>query len=470
MILDVGSLTGTGEIRANGGDGQTAANDGGGGGGAGGRVVVAAASGGLSGLTVSANGGDGGDAWPTQAPGGFPGARHGPGGGGGGGFVLLSTSGATTTTDGGAHGITTTANDAYGATDGSGGSAGTFAGSLPGSGSAASCSPQYGDEADVDALRHEHASGTTATYTIAVANAPGRDTARQVALTDVLPTGFTYASTGAVTLDGGATRAVAMDPTAGVAVPSWSEFTIPGGASVSVTFTVAVASSVSATTLQNPALADVSRSGSHNGERHGHGILRPFLEHRRGRPDHLARPDDRKEPQRQLRAWRVAHVFPHGDEQRRRDLEWIGDADGRPAGRIDADSCPRNGVDMRDRRPDRDVLALRRTPRGAHLPGRHGHRRGRAVCPGIRHEHGDDRRRQRAGHRQQQRLGSYGDRRYSPTCRSRRSRRRPRTPLGLRSRTRSSSPTTGPQTSRERSSRTPCPPASRLQPGRVSSP
>ena len=160
VILDVGSLPGTGEIRANGGDGQTAANDGGGGGGAGGSVVVAAASGGLSGLTVSANGGDGGDAWPTQAPGGFPGERHGPGGGGGGGFVLLSTSGATTTTNGGAHGVTTTASDAYNATDGTGGSAGTFVGLAPRRrqrvGLLASAD---GDEADVDAFRHEHARG-----------------------------------------------------------------------------------------------------------------------------------------------------------------------------------------------------------------------------------------------------------------------------------------------------------------------
>ncbi len=256
VILDVGSLPGTGEIRANGGDGQSAANDGGGGGGAGGSVVVAAASGGLSGLTVSANGGDGGDAWPTQPPGGFPGERHGPGGGGGGGFVLLSTSGATTTTNGGAHGVTTTASDAYNATDGSGGSTGTFVGPLPGVGNASACSPQL----TVTKLTSTPSvtntpAGTAATYTIAVANAPGRDTARQVALTDVLPTGFTYASTGAVTLDSGATRAVAVNPVAGVAVPSWSEFTIPGGASVSLTFTVAVASSVSSSTVQNPALA-----------------------------------------------------------------------------------------------------------------------------------------------------------------------------------------------------------------------
>ena len=89
---------------------------------------MTAATGTLSGLLVNAKGGHGGDAWPTQAPGGFPGERHGPGGGGGGGFISLSTGGAATSTAGGGHGITTTASDAYNATDGSGGAAGSFSG------------------------------------------------------------------------------------------------------------------------------------------------------------------------------------------------------------------------------------------------------------------------------------------------------------------------------------------------------
>ena len=140
VLLDAGSITGTGEIRANGGTGQTAANDGGGGGGAGGSVTVTTATGTLSGLTVTANGGDGGGAWPNQPPGAFPGERHGPGGGGGGGVILFSTTGATTSTSGGTHGVTTTAGDAFNATDGSGGSAGFSSGSPPGAGNAAACS------------------------------------------------------------------------------------------------------------------------------------------------------------------------------------------------------------------------------------------------------------------------------------------------------------------------------------------
>ena len=256
VLLDVGSLAGSGEIGANGDDGQSAANDGGGGGGAGGSVVVTAATGTLSGLLVNAKGGHGGDAWPTQAPGGFPGERHGPGGGGGGGFISLSTGGAATSTAGGGHGITTTASDAYNATDGSGGAAGSFSGGLPGAGGAASCSPLLTVAKTTGTPQVTNTpSGTTAAYTITVANAAGRAVAENVAVSDQLPTGVTLASTGTVTLAGGATRSPVTDPLAGAGLPSWSRFTIPGGGSISIAFTVDVAATVGAVTLQNPAAA-----------------------------------------------------------------------------------------------------------------------------------------------------------------------------------------------------------------------
>ena len=224
---------------------------------------------------MNANGGRGGDAWPTQPTGAFPGERHGPGGGGGGGVVLVSAAGATTSTSGGAHGITTTANDAYNATDGAGGSASTFAGPLPGAGNASSCAPQL--------------SVTKTTSTPDVTNTPIRHdgdvhdrsrrtqpdgtSAQQVALSDVLPTGFSYASTGTVTLGGGATRAVVLDPSGGATTPSWGVFTIPGGGSVSVTFSVDIASSVAAGTVQNPGHCDVPRSSSYSCRRHDHHVL-----------------------------------------------------------------------------------------------------------------------------------------------------------------------------------------------------
>ena len=119
VLIRAGTVSGNGTINADGATGPTPLNDGGGGGGAGGTVVVVAESGTLDGLVVTARGGNGADAWPTQAPGGFPGERHGPGGGGGGGAVFLSAAPLTAPdVSGGIRGTTTTAADPYGATSG----------------------------------------------------------------------------------------------------------------------------------------------------------------------------------------------------------------------------------------------------------------------------------------------------------------------------------------------------------------
>lgn len=121
VIIHVGYVTGTGTISANGQSALDVQNDGGGGGGAGGSILLFANSGNLSGATVQANGGNGGDTWSTQAPGVFPGNRHGPGGGGGGGVVLLSAAAGSVSVAGGVPGHSTLANDAYGATPGGAG-------------------------------------------------------------------------------------------------------------------------------------------------------------------------------------------------------------------------------------------------------------------------------------------------------------------------------------------------------------
>ncbi len=121
VIIHAGNVTGTGTISANGQTALNVQNDGGGGGGAGGSILLFANSGLLSGATVQANGGNGGDTWSTQAPGAFPGNRHGPGGGGGGGVVLLSAAAGSASVAGGVPGHSTLANDAYGATPGGAG-------------------------------------------------------------------------------------------------------------------------------------------------------------------------------------------------------------------------------------------------------------------------------------------------------------------------------------------------------------
>ena len=118
VIIHTGSVSGSGTITANGQSTLSTDNDSTGGGGAGGSILLFANTGNLSGLSVSANGGSAGDAWPETVPGGFPGARHGPGGGGGGGVIFLSASPASSSVTGGSNGYTDTVQDSYGATPG----------------------------------------------------------------------------------------------------------------------------------------------------------------------------------------------------------------------------------------------------------------------------------------------------------------------------------------------------------------
>jgi uncharacterized repeat protein (TIGR01451 family) len=118
VIVHTGSVAGTGTITSNGGPTLSTLNDSTGGGGAGGTIIFFANNGAVSGLTVSANGGNAGNAWPNEAPGTFSGNRHGPGGGGGGGVILLSGTPASVSVSGGANGDTDTVQDSYGATPG----------------------------------------------------------------------------------------------------------------------------------------------------------------------------------------------------------------------------------------------------------------------------------------------------------------------------------------------------------------
>jgi uncharacterized repeat protein (TIGR01451 family) len=117
-IIHAGSVTGTGTITSNGQSTLSTLNDSTGGAGAGGSILLLANSGGLSGLTVNAIGGNVGNAWPLEAPAGFPGQRHGPGGGGGGGVLFLSAAPTAASVAGGSNGFTDTVQDSYGATPG----------------------------------------------------------------------------------------------------------------------------------------------------------------------------------------------------------------------------------------------------------------------------------------------------------------------------------------------------------------
>src|ERR1700686_2615393 len=187
VMIRAGTITGSGTISANGSAGNGGDND----------------------------GGRGGDAWITQAPNGTPGDRHGPGGGGGGGFIALSSAASTSVT-GGANGATTTASDSYGATAGSAGSVITIsANQVPGASSGAQCVPVLTVVKTTSTPSvNNQPSGTTGTYTILISNAANLSAANNLSISDTLPTPFTYASTGTVTLSGGATRPSTTNPTA----------------------------------------------------------------------------------------------------------------------------------------------------------------------------------------------------------------------------------------------------------------
>ena len=194
IIIRTYALSGAAILTANGINAYNGtANDAGGGGGAGGSIVVLSANGGESGLTLQANGGNGGDAWASEP---FTlGNRHGPGGGGGGGVVLVSGSPASISVSGGTNGLTEDPGVSYGSTPGAAGTSVTNASISQTSGtqSGAQCTPDM-------TLTKSHAPGTltrgsTATYTIPVENlSPYGSTSGTVTVNDTLPLGLTPTS------------------------------------------------------------------------------------------------------------------------------------------------------------------------------------------------------------------------------------------------------------------------------------
>jgi uncharacterized repeat protein (TIGR01451 family) len=193
-IIHAGSVTGTGAITSNGGSTLSTDNDSTGGGGAGGSILVFANSGGLTGLTLSANGGTGGDAWPETAPGGFPGQRHGPGGGGGGGVIFLTATPTSSSVTGAANGYTDSVQDSYGATPGQSGLVVTthVITETPGTQSGAYCAGA--DLAVTNAGSPTIvAPGGTLTYTQSVTN-NGPFDAVNVVFNETVPTNTTFQS------------------------------------------------------------------------------------------------------------------------------------------------------------------------------------------------------------------------------------------------------------------------------------
>ena len=196
VIIRAGNLSGTATISANGAAAyNNTANDAGGGGGSGGSVIVLSESGGESGLTISARGGSGGNAWASQP---FSIAdRHGPGGGGGGGAVFVSGPAASINVTGGASGLTLNPGVPYGATSGGAGISSTNASVTltPGTQSGAQCTPDM-------TITKSHSpvnfvQGSTGSYTLTATNSslgPSANTSGTVTVTDTLPAGLTPTS------------------------------------------------------------------------------------------------------------------------------------------------------------------------------------------------------------------------------------------------------------------------------------
>ncbi len=111
------------------------------------------------------------------------------------------------------------------------------------------------------------ASGTTARYTLKVANSGTAATG--VTLNDTaLPVGFTYLATLAVntptsaSCPTAATRTSVVNPAVGATSPSWGNFSIPGGCEVSVQFDASVASSVTDGSYSNSATTTTATAGA----------------------------------------------------------------------------------------------------------------------------------------------------------------------------------------------------------------
>ncbi len=266
VLVRAGSVSGVGTINANGSPGQTqAANDSGGGAGAGGSVAVIAATGNLAGLTVNATGGRGGDGF-------VPGDSAHAGGGGGAGGVVYTSAAASISVAGGANGNTNVVQNqpggaAHGATSGAGGVSVTSISATPtGVLSGAVCPPVLTVSKRTTTPVLVLPAGTTAQYIINVSNASTAGTAYGVSISDVLPVPFgltsptATASVAFATATGpspasnqsGNTSTAVFGVAGSANSPAVNAFTLPPGASVSLTFTVNV-NNAPLTTYQNNA-------------------------------------------------------------------------------------------------------------------------------------------------------------------------------------------------------------------------
>jgi uncharacterized repeat protein (TIGR01451 family) len=301
IMLRGGTIVGSGQIFANGRDGDRGAYsgspDGAGGAGAGGTVLIQSRNASTANINIQAKGGKGGsseqDAFikytgspvtlANQAAGESVGYNadgykydstpHGPGGGGAGGVVLYNMgAGATINADvtGGSSGLTDDkmpavskppsatdlANAAkggktsnpHGATAGSDGIVTPFSNSedpFNSLNNVTDCSPKI--TVANTAITTVVKQGDLATFKITVTNTATIGSATDVTIDSLLPTGLVYSKTDSIALNNGtttATRTNPSNPATSSTTPTWGTFTIPPGGVVEITYKALVPKSV----------------------------------------------------------------------------------------------------------------------------------------------------------------------------------------------------------------------------------
>ncbi len=199
VVINVGRITGTGTILANGGDGAPGAAgvnpDGAGGGGAGGTVFIKVSNPDPAAiLNIEVKGGNGGN---TQNDTRLN-DEHGTGGGGGGGLVFYALSSGTLNINKskGISGLSDSGRgNKHAAEDGNDGREIPFnVSDLPAylQGGGAACYPQLSTSMKVSNPGADVFQGDDVAYEVKTSNAPGGGNAGQVYLHMVFPPGFSY--------------------------------------------------------------------------------------------------------------------------------------------------------------------------------------------------------------------------------------------------------------------------------------
>lgn len=256
VIINSRTISGSGTILANGGDGAPGVfgshPDGSGGGGAGGTVFLKVSNASTTAnITVNAKGGKGGNT-EGDNPNVTGVQPHGPGGGGSGGLVFYNLPSGTFHSDisGGAPGKTDSGNGiTHEATDGGNGLAITLnIAALPPylQGNNSICFPVLTTTLSILDKITPKAIGGTATYVVKITNDPSAGNAEGVQAQVALPAGFSYQSA-TVTYQGTATGGTTLTNTGSATGVVLGDFIIPAGGTVTINLVASISCIASGT-------------------------------------------------------------------------------------------------------------------------------------------------------------------------------------------------------------------------------